>query len=129
MSKRSAKSRSHSKKASSGKIRTSRAFDPRQLKPLGALALGIVLISALLNALSLAPAAPDAAVPDVVISEVMTRNSTCLADDSGQYSDWIELCNTSAAPVSLRGWMLMSTSGKTGDAYVFADEVLDPGEY
>jgi hypothetical protein len=43
---------------------------------------------------------------DVVISEFMAINGTTVADEDGDFSDWIELHNTAAAPVDLGGWYL-----------------------
>lgn len=42
----------------------------------------------------------------VVINEVCTQNKSCLSDSYGQYSDWIELYNTSSADVDLSGYGL-----------------------
>jgi hypothetical protein len=47
-----------------------------------------------------------AAAPSVVISEVMASNSSALADEDGNYSDWIELYNASTNTVNLGGWYL-----------------------
>jgi hypothetical protein len=47
-----------------------------------------------------------AAAPSVVISEFMASNNTTLADEDGEYSDWIELYNASADTVNLGGWYL-----------------------
>ena len=49
---------------------------------------------------------PAAASPSVVISEFMAVNNTTLADEDGQYSDWIELYNSSTTAVNLGGWYL-----------------------
>ena len=46
----------------------------------------------------------------VVISEFMARNSMTLADEDGDYSDWIELHNDSIATVNLDGWYLTDRS-------------------
>ena len=43
------------------------------------------------------------AAPSVVISEFMAINNTTLADEDGDYSDWIELYNSSANTVNLDG--------------------------
>src|ERR1043166_8814088 len=43
---------------------------------------------------------------DVLISEFMALNSTTLADQDGQYSDWIELYNSGSDTVNLGGWYL-----------------------
>ncbi|MFN7138574.1 MAG: CotH kinase family protein, partial [Limisphaerales bacterium] len=42
----------------------------------------------------------------VVINEFMASNKTTLADEDGQFSDWIELHNTTANTVSLNNWYL-----------------------
>ena len=46
------------------------------------------------------------AAPSVVISEFMAINTTTLADEDGDYSDWIELYNSSTNSVNLGGWYL-----------------------
>src|SRR5688500_10703460 len=43
---------------------------------------------------------------DIVISEFMASNQDGLIDEDGHTSDWIELHNTTAAPVDLQGWFL-----------------------
>jgi len=40
------------------------------------------------------------------INEIMASNSSILADEDGEYSDWIELYNSSDSPVNLAGWSL-----------------------
>ena len=60
---------------------------------------------------------PDAATPGatnsvfvppgaIIISEIMAVNRSTLRDEDGEYSDWIELCNTTDQAVSLKGWHL-----------------------
>src|ERR1051326_5082348 len=49
--------------------------------------------------------APSAGA-QIIISEFMANNKSTLADENGQYSDWIELYNTSAGTVNLSGWSL-----------------------
>ena len=46
----------------------------------------------------------------VVITEFLANNSRALADSDGEYSDWIELYNSSPAAVNLDGWSLTDTS-------------------
>ena len=43
---------------------------------------------------------------DAVISEFMALNDSALADEEGDYSDWIEVHNPSAADIDLTGWCL-----------------------
>src|SRR3989454_447858 len=42
----------------------------------------------------------------LVISEFMADNKSALADENGQFPDWIEIYNTSAGTVNLSGWSL-----------------------
>lgn len=43
---------------------------------------------------------------DLIINELMAANGTVLADEDGDYSDWIEIYNQSNTPVNLSGWAL-----------------------
>jgi hypothetical protein len=43
---------------------------------------------------------------DVVINEVMPVNSTTIADQNGEYDDWIELYNLSSVSIDLSGYFL-----------------------
>ena len=43
---------------------------------------------------------------EVIISEFMADNKTTLADEEGQFSDWIEIYNTGTNTVNLNGWSL-----------------------
>ncbi|MEX0642187.1 MAG: lamin tail domain-containing protein, partial [Pirellulales bacterium] len=63
-----------------------------------------------------------------VISEFMASNSSTLADEDGEYSDWIELTNTGDAPVNLGGWFLTDDDQELQN-WTLPAEVLDPGEY
>jgi hypothetical protein len=51
-------------------------------------------------------AAPFVAHTEVVLSEFMASNSRTLADEDGEFSDWIELHNTGPGSVNLLGWSL-----------------------
>ncbi|MEI7900437.1 MAG: lamin tail domain-containing protein [bacterium] len=42
----------------------------------------------------------------ILISELMAVNRSTLRDEDGEFSDWIELCNTTGHAVSLKGWHL-----------------------
>ncbi|NLT03882.1 MAG: T9SS type A sorting domain-containing protein [Bacteroidales bacterium] len=54
----------------------------------------------LVHAAEINPSSP------VRINEIMASNSSTLADEDGEYSDWIELYNSSDTPVNLAGWVL-----------------------
>ena len=66
---------------------------------------------------------------DVVrISEFMADNETGLVDEQGELVDWIEIHNSSGAPVSLAGWSL--TDSKVNDRkWVFPEVEMAPDEY
>lgn len=53
---------------------------------------------------------PDAVEAPPYISEFMASNTRTLKDDTGQYSDWIEIHNPGGAPVDLGGWYLTDTT-------------------
>ena len=42
----------------------------------------------------------------VVITEFMAANDATLADEDGDYSDWIEVYNEGASDVNLASWSL-----------------------
>jgi len=48
----------------------------------------------------------------VIISEIMAVNRSTLRDDDGDFSDWIELFNTTGHAVSLKGWHLTDQPDK-----------------
>lgn len=53
---------------------------------------------------------PSAADPGPYISEFMASNTRTLADETGAYSDWIEIYNPSASAVNLDGWFLTDSA-------------------
>ncbi|WP_255066333.1 CotH kinase family protein [Lacihabitans sp. LS3-19] len=48
----------------------------------------------------------------IVINEIMASNSKTIQDNVGEFSDWIELFNTSNAPVNLNGYYLSDNPEK-----------------
>jgi Concanavalin A-like lectin/glucanases superfamily/CotH kinase protein/Lamin Tail Domain/Immunoglobulin domain len=46
------------------------------------------------------------AASNVIISEIMARNDTVLADEDGDYQDWIEIYNRGGTTVNLLDWAL-----------------------
>jgi hypothetical protein len=78
--------------------------------------------------LTLATLLPLPACAQVILSEFMANNTRTLADDDGDYSDWIELQNRGPAPVSLLDWSLTdSTSNPT--KWRFPEVTLAPGDF
>ena len=45
------------------------------------------------------------------MNEFMAANQSTLTDEDGEFSDWIELHNRSAADVDLDGWFLSDDAG------------------
>lgn len=83
------------------------------------------LVGVLLGFLGLASTTPGA-VASPVISEFMAENQTVLADQDGEFSDWIELYNPDGAAVSLKGWSLTDDSARV-KRWVFPDVTIPPG--
>ena len=61
----------------------------------------------------------------LLITEFMADNDGFLADFEGDYEDWIELQNTSDAPLNLLNWKLKDTNS----TWTFPDRTLAPGEF
>ncbi len=75
-----------------------------------------------------APGATQPA-PDVVINEVQSSNRTTLADEDGDYEDWIELYNAGTGTVNLSGFGLSDDASRLW-RWVFPEGTLmAPGEY
>ncbi len=64
----------------------------------------------------------------VRINEIMSSNASTLADEEGDYSDWIELYNAGDVAVDLGGWGLSDNSGNPFK-WVFPNVVLAPRQY
>ncbi|HEY1791510.1 MAG TPA: CotH kinase family protein [Opitutaceae bacterium] len=60
--------------------------------------------------LSLVCAIASAQTP--VISEFMASNNTTLADQDGDYADWLELYNPGPSPAAMGGWYLTDKASK-----------------
>lgn len=65
---------------------------------------------------------------DPVISEFVASNKNGLADEDGDHSDWIEIHNPDATPVSLAGWSLTDNASNLRK-WVFPDVTLPAGGY
>jgi hypothetical protein len=62
------------------------------------------------------------------ISEFMAANDSWLADEDGDFSDWIEIHNPDGAAVSLAGYHLTDSSTNLSK-WTFPATTLDPGAY
>ncbi|MBU1700220.1 MAG: CotH kinase family protein [Candidatus Eisenbacteria bacterium] len=64
----------------------------------------------------------------LVLNEVMSDNNQTLADDYGDFDDWIEIVNNGAGPVNLFGYYLTDDMAYP-QLYAFPDTTIQPGEY
>ncbi len=69
----------------------------------------------------------SARAADPVISEFMADNSGYLADEDGQFSDWIEVYNPGPAAVDLAGWAL-TDDGALPQKWVFPARTVNAGQ-
>ena len=88
------------------------------------IAVTVLLLSA--GAILPFSAQPQADVP--LINEVMAANRSVLADEDGDYSDWIEIYNPGTQAINLSGWSL-SDDPEQPDKWPFPDRTLAGGEY
>ncbi|MBI1840868.1 MAG: CotH kinase family protein, partial [Verrucomicrobia bacterium] len=61
------------------------------------------------------------------ISEFMADNTATLADQDGDYSDWIEITNPDATPADLAGWRLTDNASQRSKWSFPAGVVVPPG--
>lgn len=64
----------------------------------------------------------------VIISEFMASNTRTLADEDGQFNDWIELQNVSTNTVNLGGWFL-TDSASNPRKWTFPPTNMTPGQF
>lgn len=73
------------------------------------------------------PAPRERTEPSPVrITELMAKNRATLADEEGNFPDWVELENVSGEKVNLSGWHLSDRRSREGDP--LPDRELEPGE-
>ena len=76
----------------------------------------------------LAAALSASAANSVIITEFMASNTQTLADEDGDFSDWIEIQNIWQAPVNLAGYFL-TTDPSLVSKWAFPSLTLAPGGY
>jgi hypothetical protein len=64
----------------------------------------------------------------LVISEFMADNESTLADDDGDFSDWIEIFNPTGSAVGLAGYFLTDNASNPLK-WAFPDVTIPPGAY
>ena len=87
-----------------------------------------MLVGLLLVSLTIGAPVAQAAMSDILITEVLAANTRTVTDDRGRYSDWIELHNPTATPVSLAGYTLTDDPDEP-DKWALPVITLAPGGY
>ncbi len=77
----------------------------------------------------LMPQGLTADYPAVRINEFMASNGATMADEDGDFEDWIELHNPSASPVDLSHWGLSDNASNPFKWTFPEDTVIDAGGY
>ncbi|MGB4205790.1 MAG: CotH kinase family protein [Bacteroidales bacterium] len=65
---------------------------------------------------------------NITLNEFMSSNSSTIADEDGDFEDWIEIYNYGTTPVGLDDFGLSDKPGQPFK-WVFPDIVIQPGEY
>ncbi len=66
--------------------------------------------------------------PNLVINEYMADNTATIADEFGEYDDWVEIYNAGNQPYSLR-FLYLSDDPDKPSKWQLPNESLNPGEY
>ncbi len=73
-------------------------------------------------------ATQSASAQSVLITEFLASNSANLADEDGEFSDWIELANVSNASINMDGWYLSDSAGNK-TKWRLPALILAPGQH
>ncbi|MBN1442781.1 MAG: lamin tail domain-containing protein, partial [Planctomycetes bacterium] len=73
-------------------------------------------------------AARPALSQSLLITELMASNSSALADEDGDFSDWIEIHNRGASAAALGGWSLTDSRNDLAK-WTFPEMSLGAGEF
>lgn len=65
---------------------------------------------------------------DLLITELMPSNTSAIADNKGNYGDYIEIYNSGATPINLKGYGLSDDPEKVLK-WKFPEITIEPGEY
>ncbi len=65
---------------------------------------------------------------NIRINEIMSSNSTIVADEDGDFPDWIEIYNAGTGTTQLEGWGLSDNYGNPYK-WVFPKVSIAPGQY
>ncbi len=64
----------------------------------------------------------------LVINEIMASNTSTIADEDGDFEDWIEIYNFGSDPVNLEGYGL-SDNHNNPFKWVFPEYIIEPGQF
>ena len=64
----------------------------------------------------------------LVLNELMAVNNTTVADEFGEFDDWIELANTGPVPIALSG-LYLTDDMAFPQTYALPDTTLEAGDY
>ena len=73
-------------------------------------------------------ATADAQPAALLINEVMSSNSSTVADEDGDYEDWVEIVNTGTTPINLNGYGLTDNPSRPFK-WAFGDVVIQPSQH
>jgi hypothetical protein len=74
-------------------------------------------------------AMPARALDDLIITELMAENDNTLADEDGDFPDWIEIYNAGTNSVNLEGWRLTDSPDNPGSWWRFPATNLPINQY
>jgi hypothetical protein len=69
----------------------------------------------------------DAKVP-LLLNEICTKNSSIVADEAGEFEDWVEVINPSVDPVQLSAYFLTDDLEDEPFRWNFPEQILGPNE-
>lgn len=90
--------------------------------------IALMLLVLLATGMMIGTSAEEVDFSCIRINEFMASNGDSLQDESGESPDWIELYNTSAQDVNLKG-LCLSDGKKTLDKFVFPDWIIPAHGY
>ncbi len=65
---------------------------------------------------------------DIVINEIMSSNGNGIADDFGEYSDWVEIYNNSSQSINIYHWYLSDDENEISK-WQFPDTTILPNDF
>jgi hypothetical protein len=66
--------------------------------------------------------------PSLLLTEVVASNASILADEDGDFSDWVEIANVGPVPISLNGYGLTDNPSRPFK-WAFGNVTIQPSQY